>query len=95
MELQTIQAPEARWQATEPARIESAIGVLTGGIDTLRGIQSQLGLEWYQKKFGPLPVWAWGAIGGVAMIGGAVLLKKKKPVVSAASSKKLVSNRRK
>lgn len=87
-ELPNIQALEARWAGIAPETIQGAINTLNGGIETLRGIQSQLGLEWWQKKFGPLPVWTWGALGGAVLLGGAVYLKKRKTASSTAITKK-------
>jgi hypothetical protein len=51
-------------------------------------IRSLIPLPWWQRKFGPLPVWGWGAIGATGFLGGAVALRKRRKKQLAAGVKK-------
>ena len=63
------------------ARYQQAIAVADD-------IESQLDLPWWAKDFGPLPVWAWGALGVTTFVGGAVYLRKKRKKVKPNRSMK-------
>lgn len=64
------------------AVVPPAVASLDEALEQTDQLAREFGLGWWSKKFGPLPVWAWGAIGGVALIGVAVVFRKKKPVVA-------------
>ena len=56
--------------------VPEMLGLIAEALDKLRFIQDQIELPWWMRQAGPLPVWAWGAIGGTAFLGSAFGARK-------------------
>jgi hypothetical protein len=86
----------AKWRAILPAlqltrgamedvapRIPQAIADYQAALERLLFIKSQIPMPWWQRRFGPLPVWTWGLIGTGAFLGSAYgvrrRIKRKRP----------------
>lgn len=68
-------------------QMPTALGAYAAGIERLAEIEGQVDLPWWQRDFGPLPVWGWGLVGTGTVLGGAYLLRR-------ARKKRVAKNRR-
>lgn len=74
--------------AAYDAAIAAAQNEFGKALKKIANIRGQLSLDWWQRHYGPLPVWAWGAIGAVVLVGGAIVIKRSRSSSSSTGTTK-------
>lgn len=64
--------------ASSMPHVATALAAYGAALEQLYFIKSQIPLPWWQRRFGPIPVWGWGAIGVTGFLGGAVTLRRRR-----------------
>lgn len=93
-------AAETAFKTEGPGLLAAAAQAIAGARQRIAAaqailaeVESKLDLPWYAKRILGLPVWGWGAIGAVTLVGGAVVIKKLRGRRAVAPSP-VVANRR-